>query len=278
MESSYLALNERELELTKDISLAEIDPLALLTLKTTGECTITLPEFTAESFEFSLGPRLTQEPNPTSEPAELYGVNPEGTKPHGKPLLVLAAKDLPCGELNAAGTAASDAGYGRLRLISDDYLLQTGKQSRAVELLFARGEDLAFLDKAPKGFPGGALVVVMQRGSVRAMLMPGLEKSSLPLAALAGVTPSPAGELDAITLSDFLMHFTAHKLIIAAAPNITLAALMQLIDGVKRKDITAEILIAQAPESGDPSWIAALPKALHGDFSSLAPLELDSLP
>lgn len=45
MESSYLALNERELELTKDISLAEIDPLALLTLKTTGECTITLPEW-----------------------------------------------------------------------------------------------------------------------------------------------------------------------------------------------------------------------------------------
>jgi peptidoglycan hydrolase-like protein with peptidoglycan-binding domain len=45
MESSYLALNERELELTKDISIAEIDPLALVTLKTTGECTITLPEW-----------------------------------------------------------------------------------------------------------------------------------------------------------------------------------------------------------------------------------------
>lgn len=45
MEASYLALNKRELELTKDVSLAQIDPLALLTLKTTGECTITLPEW-----------------------------------------------------------------------------------------------------------------------------------------------------------------------------------------------------------------------------------------
>lgn len=45
MEASYLALNERELELTKDISLAQTDPLALLMLKTAGECTITLPEW-----------------------------------------------------------------------------------------------------------------------------------------------------------------------------------------------------------------------------------------
>jgi peptidoglycan hydrolase-like protein with peptidoglycan-binding domain len=45
MEASYLALNERELELSKDISLAELNPLALLELKTNGECEFVLPEW-----------------------------------------------------------------------------------------------------------------------------------------------------------------------------------------------------------------------------------------
>jgi len=44
MEAAYLAQHERELELTKHISLVQIDPYALVQLRTTGECTISLPE------------------------------------------------------------------------------------------------------------------------------------------------------------------------------------------------------------------------------------------
>lgn len=44
MEMDYLRLNAREFELTKNISLAQFDPVALLQLKTTGECFINLPE------------------------------------------------------------------------------------------------------------------------------------------------------------------------------------------------------------------------------------------
>jgi len=44
MEVAYLDQNKRELELTKPISLSQLDPVALLKLKTTGECWINLPE------------------------------------------------------------------------------------------------------------------------------------------------------------------------------------------------------------------------------------------
>jgi hypothetical protein len=44
MEASYLELNRRELELTKRISLAQLDPEALVRLRTTGECFVNLPE------------------------------------------------------------------------------------------------------------------------------------------------------------------------------------------------------------------------------------------
>jgi hypothetical protein len=44
MEMDYLKLNAREFELTKNISMAQFDPVALLQLKTTGECFINLPE------------------------------------------------------------------------------------------------------------------------------------------------------------------------------------------------------------------------------------------
>ena len=44
MEAAHLEANRRELELTKRISLAQLDPEALLRLKTTGECYATLPE------------------------------------------------------------------------------------------------------------------------------------------------------------------------------------------------------------------------------------------
>ncbi|MCB9719183.1 MAG: toxin, partial [Myxococcales bacterium] len=44
METSYLANNRREYELTKRVSLARIDPFALLRLRTEGSCDIHLPE------------------------------------------------------------------------------------------------------------------------------------------------------------------------------------------------------------------------------------------
>ncbi|MFF5296340.1 Tc toxin subunit A-related protein [Paractinoplanes globisporus] len=44
MEAAHLERNRRELELVKHISLAQVDPEALLRLRTTGECFVTLPE------------------------------------------------------------------------------------------------------------------------------------------------------------------------------------------------------------------------------------------
>lgn len=44
MEMAYLDLNQREYELTKHVSLLQIDPLALVKLRATGRCTFTVPE------------------------------------------------------------------------------------------------------------------------------------------------------------------------------------------------------------------------------------------
>jgi len=44
MEMAYHDLNQREYELTKHVSLLQVSPLALLQLRTTGRCTVTLPE------------------------------------------------------------------------------------------------------------------------------------------------------------------------------------------------------------------------------------------
>src|SRR5215212_3781078 len=44
MEMAYHDLNQREYELTKHVSLMQVDPLALLQLRTTGRCTVDLPE------------------------------------------------------------------------------------------------------------------------------------------------------------------------------------------------------------------------------------------
>ena len=44
MELAYHDLNEREYELTKHVSLLQVDPTALLELRTTGRCTVSLPE------------------------------------------------------------------------------------------------------------------------------------------------------------------------------------------------------------------------------------------
>ena len=45
MELAYHDSNKRELELTRHVSLRQLDPLALLTLKVTGSCTVTIPEW-----------------------------------------------------------------------------------------------------------------------------------------------------------------------------------------------------------------------------------------
>jgi hypothetical protein len=45
METDYLALNRREFELTKTISLSRLDPDRLLQLKANGQCEISLPEW-----------------------------------------------------------------------------------------------------------------------------------------------------------------------------------------------------------------------------------------
>jgi Tc toxin complex TcA C-terminal TcB-binding domain len=44
MEFAYHELNQREYELTKHVSLRMLDPLALLALRATGRCTVSLPE------------------------------------------------------------------------------------------------------------------------------------------------------------------------------------------------------------------------------------------
>jgi hypothetical protein len=44
MEMAYHDLNQREYELTKHVSLLQVNPLALLQLRTTGRCTVVLPE------------------------------------------------------------------------------------------------------------------------------------------------------------------------------------------------------------------------------------------
>jgi hypothetical protein len=45
MELAYHDSNTRELELTRHVSLRQLDPLALLALKVTGSCTVTVPEW-----------------------------------------------------------------------------------------------------------------------------------------------------------------------------------------------------------------------------------------
>src|SRR4029077_1840745 len=44
MEIAYLNQNARELEITKHVSLLQLDPSALVQLRETGECGITIPE------------------------------------------------------------------------------------------------------------------------------------------------------------------------------------------------------------------------------------------
>ncbi|MBL1098335.1 neuraminidase-like domain-containing protein [Streptomyces coffeae] len=44
LDAAYLELNKREYELTKHVSLAQLDPVALLQLKTNGECFVDIPE------------------------------------------------------------------------------------------------------------------------------------------------------------------------------------------------------------------------------------------
>ncbi len=45
LEMAYHDSNKRELELTKHVSLRQLDPIALLTLRSTGSCQVTIPEW-----------------------------------------------------------------------------------------------------------------------------------------------------------------------------------------------------------------------------------------
>ncbi len=45
MEAAYYDNNRREIELVRNVSLRQLDPMALLSLKITGSCTVTLPEW-----------------------------------------------------------------------------------------------------------------------------------------------------------------------------------------------------------------------------------------
>ncbi|HEY0377592.1 MAG TPA: hypothetical protein VGC87_11770 [Pyrinomonadaceae bacterium] len=45
LEMAYHENNKREFELTRHVSLRQLDPLALLTLKATGKCEVTIPEW-----------------------------------------------------------------------------------------------------------------------------------------------------------------------------------------------------------------------------------------
>ena len=47
LENSFLNNNRREYELSKHISLLQLNPLALLQLKATGKCTISIPAIVA---------------------------------------------------------------------------------------------------------------------------------------------------------------------------------------------------------------------------------------
>ena len=45
LDAEYINQNKREFEITKHISLSQIAPLSLITLKETGQCTVSLPEW-----------------------------------------------------------------------------------------------------------------------------------------------------------------------------------------------------------------------------------------
>src|SRR4029450_1343886 len=45
LEMAYLEQNRRDYEITRHVSLARLDPLALLRLKATGSCEVTIPEW-----------------------------------------------------------------------------------------------------------------------------------------------------------------------------------------------------------------------------------------
>src|SRR5438105_7792225 len=44
MEAAYLDKNKREYEITKHVSLMQLGPMALLLLKETGKCEVSIPE------------------------------------------------------------------------------------------------------------------------------------------------------------------------------------------------------------------------------------------
>ena len=82
MEMAYHDNNKRELELTRHVSLRQLDPLALLSLKITGSCTVTVPGM-------AVRPRLSRPLHAAHQKRQCVGPG-RGRTVHGGQLHALA--------------------------------------------------------------------------------------------------------------------------------------------------------------------------------------------
>jgi hypothetical protein len=224
----------------------------------------------AASFEFSLGPRFSQEELLASAPPLVPAIlgAPEGTRPRGKPIFLMSNADATFQEFFTVGRAATEAGYGRVRLLTNLYELRWSSTVSAMELLFANGEDLALLEKSPLGFPGGALIVMYQPGSLRAVLAPGLEKSGIDKKALDGIKLEDKGEFDDDPRAEFFSYFSAKRIIFAVAPGIKMKQVAELLDQMRRSNPAADILLTLAPDTDLPAWVKTLPRTTGAAFEA----------
>jgi hypothetical protein len=217
-------------------------------------------------------PPLTIEPGWTMmRPASSSpsGLNPEGTRPPGDVLDWFVSPGTTLERLFPLALAAREAGFGRFRLLT-----RAGSPSglRALEWLPTRGEELAFPAKTPRGFPGGAMVILLQPSGIRSVLLPGLETSALPPLALSGVARGESG-FDPQSLQDFWMTFLPQRVIVAVAPSLRVGDLARVLSGLARRAPSAPVAVVLAPEEGSPSWLATLPKARYPEFLPLAPAD-----
>jgi hypothetical protein len=226
----------------------------------------------AASFDFSLGPRLPQEKfeELLRKPAlSLLGA-PEGIRARGKPIFLITNPTTTFQEFFDASLTITDAGYGRVRVLTNLSALKRETAVPAIELIFARSEDLVVLEKSPLGFPGGSLILLLQPKGLRVLLPPGLQRSALSPQLRDGV-PTEDNSLNSEKLKEFFQYFTATRLIIAASPSITLAQLTPLLDAIKQHNSEAELLLTTAPETESPAWVNKLPKATTGAFTLREP-------
>ncbi|KAF3915242.1 hypothetical protein ABW20_dc0109734 [Dactylellina cionopaga] len=140
LESAYTSKNMRELELSKPVSLAQLDPIALLNLRTTGSCIFSIPEawfdldfpghyfrrtkYISISIPCVVGPytsvsatlRLFSSRYRAKTTGATVADYPE--KPGGDTRFVYNVVPPPV--ITAASTAVNDAGIFELRLNGDD--------------------------------------------------------------------------------------------------------------------------------------------------------------